>query len=1051
MSRIYKAISAICRPFRSTSTTKQHALTTVQKSVDIRIVDEQSTTNDETIILPCPKCGTSLALKNLTDLSLASNYSFDIGITLQSGGLDHWTPSRTLTDILQNHIDETRIKKANLWARGKKDKARELQVEVSFVLHNGQTLSRQEAKSRSIPYKQVKSIVISDKGEGYSQEMLRYILSFGKTTEENKKLLGAYEALGIDFPGGQFGEGQKMVAAAILKINKEQEDKLTRLVMGRENIGLVYKSQNWEATLFGNPVVITKGDETINTASVAFNVACKEETIEGSQTIIENPTKDFFYLVRDLDRLVLDFAGPLQKVAKAADGFAFKQDGIQSIYVRGYHINDGDKFTGNCSRSYDIRPPLFSYNLATVKINRDRDQEDIAQALATIGWILYQGATKGTIREIISDVRKHPSVLYTVNKNGEGGQFSGGWTLECEALNGIPCHISPEQKALWLEVFYECFGKDAMLSSSSDFKNESSKKAIDACKNLVVLNYPLFKLFKDLGVKTDLEYEPDFLATYPLGLSLDYEKEKWGVLRIVLNFLQNHADAVRVSKTPITAAIEFQVKGQKNWLPYSKISDFQNQDIVAVCFRDKLKNGYAHTHLSQFGSNKKKKNVVQVGNKGEGLKIASAASLRLGMNVTLRSQRWIANASSYDVHLENEDGNFETSKNLCFVVYRLESSEAGSETIIKRPDDSSQDAAIGNFHFNELLSIMRSLKCYVLRHKELGLADEKPVPIEKTPQGNIVSSECGDIYVKDFFITSEERERLLFGYNFHDLDTNRDRDIVGTNELKNAIGQILSQIRSRRLIGGIIKKAVEDCYGQYHEFQNLTQFQEFDQTKSEWLSVFREMYGKDAVLKSNQASAQAEAEFIGYRVVHANEAIARTLIACGARLDADVISAQYECLSKNNLTQKERDVLEVARFLDENEIVFSNNLPTEYRVFECAVNTVDKRPMPWILACADIENKKFIAFKREILSDPISFLEAYLEEKAHQLSGAPDGTRAHFNKSVEGAVWLIRNLKDNSNQANAKFKEAFPDFDTCNLTLVADSEASEIEFALEDP
>ena len=1042
MFRLTNLLSAISRRHVGASISQQRTSSTTLETVELKDLHTQGVTGSENVVY-CPKCQTPLAVKlaqQYPEETVSSSetepnaYSFDLGITLQTAGLKQWKDDRILIDSLQNHVDETRITKAKLWLAGEKDKARALQVGISFILRNGQIVSYLQAKNMGILYKHVKSIVFSDKGEGYPHAMLKYVLSHGKTAKENRQFLDAYEQLGIDPPGGQFGEGQKMVAAAILKLAKEQEKSRWFKVPEDKRPGLVYQSKNWEAILYEEPVVISKGSETINTSSVGFNVVNKQESIEGSRTIILNPTEEIFSAVLEVDNYILDFDYSLNKIAKSSEGYAFKRKSQnQCIFVKGYYINSGAEFIRSSGLPSEVNSPLFSYNLKNVSVNRDRNQENAKQTLNAIGHILFHGATKDVMKAIIYYAKNNPA-SYGLGTNNS---YHVDWILECEALKDLPlCWIDPKQKALWLEAYYECFGSDAVLASSSDLTSDSYKRAKEANEKLVVLNYPLFRMFHYLGVKTDLEYAREIVKEYRLGLSLDYEEDKWGPLRIVLDFLQNHADAARVGSSLATA--EFQLKGSNKWLPYLQIQNHKNEDIDAIRFRDELESGYDHNYLHQIGSKKKTSSVVQVGEKGEGLKIASAASVRLGMNVILCSQNWIADAHYYEVAISSG----EKFEDLCFTVYKSKTNQGGSETIVTRPSKEGSNEAVGNSNFNEVLQIVRDLKKYVLRHKELGLSKQDFVSTEITSKGAVVSTERGDIYIKDFFITDGEKDRLVFSYNFNNLDINRDRDIAKIDDLKEVIGGILSEIRSKDLVARIIRKAVEDQYGKYHEFQDLTEFAGFDRNaKILWLNVFKEMYCKDqdTVLKSDQGGAEAEARFIGYKVLNVNKEIAKVLRAAGIFYDSEVISFECSYIKPKALSQKEKDVLEVAKLLDDNQIVFPEKLPTEYRVFECAVNKVDKKPMPQILGCADINSRNFIAFKRETLGDGIKFLNVYLEEKAHQLSGASDGTRQHFNKLREGAVWLIKNLTGNSSQAIRRLREVFPNLDIERLTLEIDS------------
>lgn len=960
--------------------------------------------------------------------------AYQAKMSVDTATLDRWVTWRILVDTLQNHVDETRIQKANLWRAGKKEEARAFTPDIIFVLKDGRKVSYYDATFQSVNSKDVKEMVISDKGKGYDKERLEWVWS-SKTDKDGK----TYREMGIDPPGGKFGEGLKMVPASILKIQNEQEKEG---VPESERVGLSFKSQNWEAALAEKKIETKSGESTFG---VDYKFMENGSEVEGSQSIFHNPTEEMVNLVKNAGKLCLDFA-PVREVLAASDsGLGFNSPGEKLIFVRGYRVTTCKELARSSEEG-----ALFSYNLTDVDIYRDRDKLESHNAMKEVGKIIIAGSKKDLIKKLLTHASNTKN-SYRAAQDDKSNTYGYNLELEFEAIEKILnfdtyfVHgLTDECTKRWCESFYEIFGKDAILCSSSDFSNDGSKQVRDAGKNLVVLNLPLFRLLKEFGISTDFDYSRTVVKDYQLGLSLDYRKDRWGPLRIVLDMLQNHADAAREAKdrgqTNAQAEVEFEVNNR--WLPLSRINQFDNGQITAVRLKDNSKSGYSHGHLAQFGSNKSNTSSIQVGEFGEGLKIASAACLRLDLEVTCGSQDWLAEAYSYTNEIRDEVYKVENYSNLGYHVYKNPKQE-GSETIIRLPDKQPTSSKES---LNEILNILRNLSYYVLRHKECNLGNQNPIPLFTSSSGDITSKDKEDIYVKDFYITSEESDRLIFGYNFHGLKVNVDRDVPSQNDLIREVRKVLAELDNNELIKIIIEKAVNSPDGKYHEFQDLSYCWNSDLQKTCWKKTFTELFGNKAVIASDKEDAEREATWIGFKVMKLNKQIASTLHACGVLYDSDAIKAEHPDLNENELTNAEKMVLDFARWLDENEIIFpKSDVQTEYKVFEVAKNKVTGKDMPGILGYANIFSRERIGFKREVLHNPVLFFETYLEEKAHQLSGAPDGSRLHFNKALDSIIWTI--FKDRASVVLERIKEVFPGFNKDNVAVISDNASQRVRLS----
>lgn len=96
-------------------------------------------------------------------------------ITVDTAALDRWVDWRVLVDTMQNHVDETRIQKANLWKAGKKQEAQDLKADIVFVLKDGQRVSVYDSRWKDVKHEEVAEVVFSDQGEGYNKQRLECI------------------------------------------------------------------------------------------------------------------------------------------------------------------------------------------------------------------------------------------------------------------------------------------------------------------------------------------------------------------------------------------------------------------------------------------------------------------------------------------------------------------------------------------------------------------------------------------------------------------------------------------------------------------------------------------------------------------------------------------------------------------------------------------------------------------------------------------------------------------------------------------------------------
>src|SRR3989344_2286385 len=154
----------------------------------------------------------------------------------------------------------------------------------------------------------------------------------------------------------------------------------------------------------------------------------------------------------------------------------------------------------------------------------------------------------------------------------------------------------------------------------------------------------LRKLFRSKKKETPLEdivRDPSLIST---SVTLGYEADRWGVARIALDGIQNHLPA---DSKGSTVNVDFLVNG--GWV--SRMN-YQDGPIQAIRFSDDGV-GYSSELLGIFHSTKKGDSDA-VGYFGEGLKMLSAATIREGVNLELRSRDWSAKPVAVDLEIDGD-------------------------------------------------------------------------------------------------------------------------------------------------------------------------------------------------------------------------------------------------------------------------------------------------------------------------------------------------------------------------------------------------------------
>jgi hypothetical protein len=334
------------------------------------------------------------------------------------------------------------------------------------------------------------------------------------------------------------------------------------------------------------------------------------------------------------------------------------------------------------------------------------------------------------------------------------------------------------------------------------------------------------------------------------SVTLDYQSDIWGIKRIAEDGVQNHLPS---DSYGTRVDVEFLIDEQ--WVSYSQRATVGSSKVNAVRFSDDGK-GFSYDLLGVFYSTKRNERE-SVGQFGEGIKMLSAACLREGIDLEIRSRDWLAKPVVRDLNIDGQE-----VRQMCYEVYNHQDDMQGSMTIFKNPSRQFIDYV------------------FQLDKTVLELAEDKNGRIFQTSDGAILESE-GQIYVKGIHITDDFREKLLFGYDII-ADTNRDRNMVNPNILNNQIGAIVRKLDDPKLIETILTATTEGK--NYMEFDALYWDKSAGgggsgglrlQHPDLWRDVFYDLFGQKAVLtavggrgeSSKLESADKLARIAGYKVI----------------------------------------------------------------------------------------------------------------------------------------------------------------------------------------
>jgi len=726
---------------------------------------------------------------------------------------------------------------------------------------------------------------------------------------------------------GQFGEGIKMMAAAAL----------------REGLELEMESQNWRAKPIIKEVEIfdTRHQKKQKVEQLAFQVEyLKGEKMIGSRTTFYKPTKAFIDELMQIEKKVLALRDNYRPAFVGSEGEIVDRES-GNIFVKGIYVTN--------------KKTLFSYNFEDAETNRDRNvvvSEDLEKRIAKI------------VGEL-SDKR----LIKTLLKKS---------ILEEDAIESSYIYIEPKHPSVWVEAFYEAFGKDAVLDTGFKIPDVFKEKSIKRIK----LPSSVTSLLLRVSVKTDREATPDFWEeTIPTSLTLDYGKDIWNEERILLDAIQNHLPH---DSGGSIVGLRFKTKDGK-WHPYFKLASTKDEEIEAIRIYD---NGYGYdSRLLGFFHSTKEGNE-SAGKFGEGLKMLCVASLRKGIDVTLRSRDWLAKPRV----LKQEIDGKEISQLVFDVIHTIKNKD-----IIDDDKEVYQSSSTTFSNLTpELLKEFREINKKVL-------ALEKTKPVESTSNGDILSLEGGLLYVRELLIPGDHN--LLFTYHLPKFEMkSRDRGFIDQKEIASAIAQIWSEVKNREVIKTFLFKAnleakksnvkdklikaITDSTPVKDKLEFCIDF--IPKDKENWKKIFEEVFGKDTAIRdvrSEDFDAMQQNMHVGLTLISFPTAVYRVLQRLGLPTYESRIKemTDVEVVPEEELTSEEKGVIEILKAIDE---YLPNNKSAVIKVF--------KRKFPDQKVAEGFYNdkEKAVYLLRDILKTLPVAADFYVHEKTHQnTDGASDASK----------------------------------------------------------
>jgi hypothetical protein len=413
---------------------------------------------------------------------------------------------------------------------------------------------------------------------------------------------------------------------------------------------------------------------------------------------------------------------------------------------------------------------------------------------------------------------------------------------------------------------------------------------------------------------------------------MDYENDHWGEWHILREFISNALDSVG---------------GDTDKLSIHSDNGFAIIKDNGV--------GYPLVYAKRIGATSKKEDAAQIGNFGEGTKLALLSCVRKDIQVYLASRNWLIEPKSVVI---------EGQKVLMYDIYETTESISGTTIVIEDTEKVSD--------------IISNLDRYFLQFRTNddclhGSTVEGIYPIDDQSAQLFNKG----VYVKT--ITS------LYSYAVSLRNLNRDRDLISHTDIASAVCDIWQKVDNTELIKTLIQASTSP----YQVCENLVElhYPIYPRNLHVWAVAFKELYGADALLYTD-SFAEREAVALGYKVINCDYRIASILRSAGIRNDTETLADDYEFKFSDELGVDEAATLDkVYTIVDLLEI----QAPKNVKIFDSYMNHSSINGLY-------NRNKGQVYLRRDILSSGLEqALHVYLHETNHHISGSDDLSREFAN------------------------------------------------------
>lgn len=819
----------------------------------------------------------------------------------------------------------------------------------------------------------IKKVRFADNGVGFTADNLFYLHST-KTSE--------------DISAGQFGEGMKLASIAAVNLG----------------LGLEFQSRNWRALAGSEEKILTNtrnaDQEEIRKRLVYDVTTYSGEPINGSRTIFHTPIPEFIDYALQLPEKVLELGKKeLEYTSKYGDIIDTEKGG--EAFVKEIYLTTIKSF--------------FSYNFRDADVNPDRNgfhnfspKNNICQMIAELEDIEI-------IKKLIRQVYQY-SEQEGLHEKKSLSFWSDLYPEELGATENLNSKLRwasesriKEMSDLWKRAFEEVFGTDELgkdgmpkkIILKTDYEiPEYVKETLD---DYVLIRLPenWVETLRKLGVQADKDIVPEYIEEkIKTSLTLDYGNQIWDEQRIMLDACQNH---LPTDSNGTAIFLRFQTK-DGTWHDYREFEKFEDSEIVKIKIADDGI-GYDYKNLGLFAS--VKTHEESTGKWGEGLKMLSAAALRNGVQMELRSRDWISVPETQTEILNEGQPN---EKKIERVVFTIRKKVDKGSKILDDGDNPTQldygytkDKEKSSTTFvnptPELIKQFRNVRNNVL-------AFNPRTPIATANNADILDTFSGQLYVRNILIPGNHQ--LKYSYHLKDFDIEtRDRDVIKRESMQKMLRMILENVDDERFIGEFLSNAVSQAqeYSEERFLEFETPFIIGNDTElaDKWISVFKKKFGeRTAIRRSGDLDMDAyhQAQHMGLDMVTLPDDIARALTGLRGK-SGQTIASYREALDaaiKNAIPIKEEDLTEGERTVLEHLYKYNAilNLDSTNPNPIKKINIYDY-PQDYLgdRAAGFAGYGDEINISRQTLnSNIINIGDVFFHESGHALTGAKDASPA---------------------------------------------------------